>query len=316
MLRSSVLFQTNQLPPPNIDSRPKVAAFQPQPQTNFDILNGNLFKPYAQSQPNTKSQTPARPMSCMSSINLNDISQLNSNKVTLNEILNTKGDKFIERINAMLQNESDMQAFNQLNGLISNKPKSQNFDRPYSSISENIYAPSSSMNYTRPQTTSTNVHQEQQNDHRASSRSLSNFNNYESTNKQQTFNDFHSQIHELSNKNSQAQQKLKQIQSEHGSSSSKEILNGNDKSALDKLKMEQQMLKDQIDMLNKQRESASYELEILAMNSMTSSNSAKLSEKSSKGSEYNFIDGTKTPSLSPIRATENHFQEVNRYFET
>ena len=107
------------------------------------------------------------------------------------------------------------------------------------------------------------------------------------SNNKQIMNDFNSKIQELSNQNIQAQQKFKNIQSEH---IIKPIPNDN---ALEKLKQEQQLIREQINMLNKQRESAQIELEVLSL-TFSSSNLNKVIKRSNN-----------SPSLSPISLTEN-----------
>jgi hypothetical protein len=158
-------------------------------------------------------------------------------------------------------------------------------------------------------------------------RSLSNLN----TNKQ-IINEFNTQIQELSFKNVEAQQKLKQLQLEQKqlSLSNNEIqqikMNENDQKQCDmmeKLKKEQKMLKEQIDLLNRERETAQNELDALVYNG--SANQTPNGSKSNDNNKniqsaimkhlnqinmneihHNFdLLSTNTPSLSPIRPEKN-----------
>lgn len=157
-------------------------------------------------------------------------------------------------------------------------------------------------------------------------RSLSNLN----TNKQ-IMNEFNSQIQELSFKNVEAQQKLKQLQLEqkHLSLSNNEMqqtkMNENDQrqtDTMEKLKREQKMLKEQIDLLNRERETAQNELDALVNNNVSviqaSTNQQQSTNENNKNIQcaimkhlnqinmneihhnYDLISSN-TPSLSPIR---------------
>ncbi|CAF0822130.1 unnamed protein product [Brachionus calyciflorus] len=133
--------------------------------------------------------------------------------------------------------------------------------------------------------------------------------------------EFNTQIDLLKNKSLQVQQRLKQLQQEHRETNSQ---NSSDQStssleeknkleALERVKHEQQLLKEQINLLNKQRETAQQELEILSSASPTVIKKDKnyiqnallkhLEQFSFENSNEN--NGTNTPGLSPIRPELN-----------
>ena len=148
--------------------------------------------------------------------------------------------------------------------------------------------------------------------------------------------DFSQEICELKAKNQRAHEKLRQLQLEQQQMASlKQESNANfnntgslsnsvvgnnfnnsednshsnkKKELLDKLKQEQQMLKEQIGLLNRQRESAQHELEILA----TSSNGKLVFPTAiSQATIKSLYDMNTTPNLSPI-STENVFHQIKQ----
>jgi flagellar biosynthesis regulator FlaF len=142
----------------------------------------------------------------------------------------------------------------------------------------------------------------------------------------QSFNDeLNAQIRDLSVKSALAHEKLKQLQNEHNSSfkqqqvaqsstnelkqqensfSSEEL---KQREALEKLKREQQLLKEQISMLNKQRESTQHELESLALGSLKPLHSGRNGpQKQTKSSGSDNFDNER---FSPI-FNENIFHQV------
>jgi hypothetical protein len=164
----------------------------------------------------------------------------------------------------------------------------------------------------------------------------------------QNLNDeLNAQIRDLSAKSALAHEKLKQLQNEHSSVLShkqqSQIIQSNSENepplpqqppssqhtqqemnsftkndanelkqreALEKLKREQQQLKEQISMLNKQRESTRHELESLAFGSLKHSHSNKnnsLQQKQQTKSSLN--DNFHVERFSPI-PNENIFQQV------
>ena len=177
--------------------------------------------------------------------------------------------------------------------IIDSKPrqsafKTQDLQRPTSCF--NSFNVSSSSSYNQNDKFTERINAMLQNDletdrnkSRASS-TTSGLNDLLNNNKH-IMNEFNSQIKDLSNKNLQAQQKLKHFQLEP--------IEARDL-ALDKLKKEQELIREQINLLNKQKESASIELEVL---SLTSSSSNMLSKVNKRGNN--------SPSLSPISLTDN-----------
>lgn len=107
------------------------------------------------------------------------------------------------------------------------------------------------------------------------------------TNKQST--DFSQQLQELTSKNQQAHQKLKLIQSDF--KEPRDL-------TLERLKQEQELIKEQINLLNKQRESAQIELDVLSLTSSSTNLNAKVNSKK------------QSPSISPISLNENIYSEV------
>jgi hypothetical protein len=195
-----------------------------------------------------------------------------------------KPDLFAERLRAMLLNENHLQddlrsaSINQLNSknLLTNHNAISN--RPQSSLAAFNYNPNNLM-----------IHQQQS-------------------------NDFNTQINDLRAQNLEAHEKLKQLQLEN-----QEFLNTNQsnvstdsmqkRNLLDKLKHEQQLLKDQINQLNKQRENAQQELEILSLNNTNNINNNQSSTSNCIMSNQNgpnikslkdFYNLSTTPNLSPI----------------
>jgi len=128
--------------------------------------------------------------------------------------------------------------------------------------------------------------------------------------------DFNQQMHDLSNKNMQAHQKFKQLQLDHNLIGNHNNNNLNDNatkdSALDKLKQEQELIKEQINILNKQRESAQIELEVL---SLTSSSTTNLPKTMNLNHNHNIHKrSNNTPSLSPISLSDNIYSDVSLNF--
>ena len=131
--------------------------------------------------------------------------------------------------------------------------------------------------------------------------------------------EFITQIDLLKNKNLQVQQRLKQLQEEHKDSFERQNSQSSEQSsdansceekykleALERVKQEQQLLKEQINMLNKQRETAQQELEILsngsssvAKNDKNYIQNALMKHLEQFSLEFN-ENGTHTPGLSPI----------------
>ena len=82
--------------------------------------------------------------------------------------------------------------------------------------------------------------------------------------------------------------------------------------ALEKLKKEQQLIKEQINMLNKQRESAQLEFEVLSFTNSSSSNKGLINNSNSNSNNNNNNKrsiSNNTPSLSPISLTENGYSD-------
>jgi hypothetical protein len=124
------------------------------------------------------------------------------------------------------------------------------------------------------------------------------------------YSDFNSQIQELGARNARAQQKLKQLKSESN-------IQPKIQENLDKLKSEQQLLKDQINKLNRERECAQMELETLSLNSSELGVKTKVLDRANllknlENIEFNRIDLNNqnvTPNMSPI-PNENIFHDV------
>ena len=124
--------------------------------------------------------------------------------------------------------------------------------------------------------------------------------------------DFNQQMHDLSNKNMQAHQKFKQLQLDHNLIDTATTTSTTTKdSALDKLKQEQELIKEQINILNKQRESAQIELEVLSL----TSSSTNLPKTMNLNHNHNIHKrSNNTPSLSPISLSDNIYYEVRLNF--
>ena len=267
----------------------------------------------------------------MSSLNhTNEFSSLNTEQqINANSNQsNSKADKFAERLNAMLQYDQIMQD-DTLAGCLSKSSSLANFQQMYQTGATNKQFGQSAANRS--------MSAQFQNTSMASNESLFNMQNYSQTSQLNKFNglnnnqDFSSQIQELSSKNMQAQQKLKLLQLEqqqinnqsktqqnHSYSSSYQAnntsLDENPKQkTLEKLKREQMQLKEQINNLNKQRESAQNELEILATSSTSSFRNSEAQNTILKHLnqlnenvltlEHEINDNT--PSLSPIQPEQN-----------
>lgn len=243
-----------------------------------------------------------RPSSCMPSIN--------------DPVLySNKSDKFTERLNAMLlydlpktglfNDQSKMDSFsesnlkmgaNSLNSLISDMENvrlngNPRVFRPLSAFSDNVN------NSSTPQ----------------------NLNSLINSNKKM-MNEFSNQILDLSTKNQIAEQKLKQLQNEHEDTETKQSKNDSvekaekedDKHvALNRLKQRQQSIKDQINMLNMQRDMAKRELEKLASmpeNSDSNPNVKTIIQNTINQQLESYfesvsngaLDKQRTPSVSPI----------------
>lgn len=320
MLRSNSL--SNFQRPPIIDSQPKTSsAFYPTQQTDLQ----NIIKPFPNQSRNENQEqqlrqrsdfcnplsTPElrqiqqfRPMSCISSIN--EYNQQNNVRYPLDDALNeVRGDKFVERLNAMLHHNAENQ-----NNQFNSNSLTQNLvgnNTNYSQSETNMIRSASAFGLN-------GNNQFRNNDFNNSSETTSNTNS-ETFQNSQRYNDFNSQIQELGAKNAKAHQKLKQLQSEQISEPSKNISKPKVQENLCKLKEEQKLLKDQINMLNRQRESAQCELEVLSMNPSEGSKRSILSDKDSfmqslKNIEFNRIDinADITPNMSPI-PNENIFNE-------
>lgn len=147
-----------------------------------------------------------------------------------------------------------------------------------------------------------------------------------------------SQINELKLKNAQTEQRLRQLQSEQFKSNENSMRSASHQSlneqqqnadlkqkkeALEKLKQEQKLLRDQINKLNKERETTNQELEVLSLNDVTSSSessqsktsNSKLIQKQLAGSDHlrdlsNQLD-CNSPNLSPI-SSKNFAREVKK----
>ena len=245
------------------------------------IILKNLMQPNQFHQESIDSQAIYRPkqleqayksrsqLGSMASINT-----INENKYPLDEALNeVKGDRFVERLNAMLQNEAHFGSASCQN-FLSNNNRMQNL-----SLNNN-----NNNNNTKPSSIrSASAFQFES--------SGDNFNCDSFLNNKQLMEKFNTQIQEISQ-------------------TAKPKVQDN----LDKLKQEQQMLKDQINMLNKQRESAQIELEVLSLNAGASSKANGLNENFYKATLIqSFQNSQCTPNMSPIPA-ENIFQEVKNFF--
>lgn len=316
--------------PQSIDSRPRLSAFTSQSQLNLDTWNNaNIIKPIAQQQslPQHHSFTNSN------NYNHGSTNDFNS-KSNLFDDLNRE-DKFSERLNAMLQFDTHS------NNLVKSTSVAH---------FQNLYG-KQFINQNRPLSAtfsnSVDLNNEQQDMSNINSNNQIAFNNRSTLslsntaigqNKQPNL-EFNTQIDDLKMKNLQVQHRLKQLQQEHrdslfkqeskyDSSDSMQELESNNadlhnnpdmdqkikNEALDKLKQEQQLLKNQINMLNKQRESAKQELEILSVASSASNKKENhfiqntlikhLSHMNS-----NFENENNTPNLSPI-PPENLISEV------
>lgn len=305
MLRSTSLFnhsKSSQLNPPHMDSQPKTSsAFYPAQQQTEHIIKPLPLPCLDETQ---QKQIQIRPMSCINSIN--DYNRVNNTRYPLDDALNeVKSDKFVERLNAMLNQNPDTQ-FNSVscNNLLGN-------NRNLSTISQNKQNPEAS---TRSSSAFGLGNQFKfPNDLINNFSEVSNSDAFQMPHNNNQYEDLNAQIQELSAKNAKAKQKLRELQSDQFNSGScfktetdpKPKIEEN----LNKLKKEQQLLKDQISMLNKERESAQIELEVLSMSS------SKINEKSNfvealQNMEFNSVNINEniTPNMSPI-PSENHFQE-------
>jgi hypothetical protein len=278
----------------------------------------------------SQQQNPPRPMSCISSLNhTNEFSIINSDQTNANHNNNnSKGDKFAERLNAMLNYDQLLQD-DTLAGCLSKSTSLANFQQLMQANSIN-----KQFNHS---TSNRSLNNQLQNTSTTSNDSLFNVQNYSQSsnyliNKNSIkSNEFNSQIQELSNKNMQAQQKLKilqfeqhQINEKNNKPQQQNPFSSDDaqkqkvqRDALEKLKREQIQLKEQISSLNKQRESAQNELEVLATSSTSSlrNNDAQnaimkhLSQLNENVLSLEHDINDNTPSLSPIQL-ENNFQRL------
>ncbi len=241
---------------------------QQQPQTKPAQMRQSAFVSQSTFD---QSKLNQRPMSCVSTLSNEFITQ-SSQSMCDNPLSNanlnfskTAGDKFTERLNAMLLNDVPNQ--------LAKSASTFNFQP----LIDNKFVPV------------------------ANQRSLSaSFNNLKTS----RTNEMNNQIEELSSKNAQAQLRFRELQSEH-----------KQHNQLEKLKQEKQTLKEQIIMLNKQRESAQMELEKLALSK--TGNELK-NEKQIKSLQQIVINSNNnldinTPTLSPISG-ENYFEQVKLGF--
>lgn len=262
-----IIFKTNTLNQNNILFDSKPSAFTSQPNDGM-----NIIKPIAQM---------------------------------------THEDKFSQRLNAMLQ--YDIPSSN----LIKSTSVAQFQNLVYNRQSQN-----------RPQSATFNYqnHSEFMNENfvtknqsiHATSSSMSQPADNQSDNQIYRTSEFNNQIDMLKDKNLQVQERLKQLQHEHkekfekGNSQSSdqsiemsEIDEKNKLEALERVKQEQQMLKEQINFLNKQRESAKQELEVLSKASESRKDNNYIQNALMKHFEhfslnYEAEKETNSPGLSPI----------------
>lgn len=278
----------------------------------------------------SQQQHPPRPMSCISSLNhTNEFSSINTDQTNANQNNNhSKGDKFAERLNAMLNYDQLLQD-DTLAGCLSKSSSLANFQQLMQANSINKQFNHSTSNRSlnnQLQNTSTNS-----NDSLFNVQNYSQASNYLMNKNSINSNEINSQIQELSNKNMQAQQKLKilqfeqhQINQKNNKPQQQNHFSSDDtqkqkvqRDALEKLKREQLQLKEQISSLNKQRESAQNELEVLATSSTSSlrNNDAQnaimkhLSQLNGNVLSLEHDINDNTPSLSPIQL-ENNFQRL------
>jgi hypothetical protein len=258
---------------------------QQQPQTKPVQMRPSAF-----TSQSTFDQTKLnqRPMSCVSTLSNEFITQ-SSQSVLDNPLLNgnlnfskINGDKFTERWHAMLLND--------VPNALAKSASAFNFQP----LVDNKFIPVGNQ------------------------RSLSaSFNNLKTA----RTHEMNNQIEELTLKNAQAQLRFKELQSEHKQQNQhankcSQIDESKEQVMLEKLKQEKLTLKEQIIMLNKQRETAQMELETLTSNNKLG-NELK-SEKQMKSLQQIVINAnnnldTNTPTLSPISG-ENYFQQVNFVF--
>lgn len=266
-------------------------------------------------------------MSCINGIN--DYNRQNNYRYPLDDALNeVKSDRFVERLNAMLHQNNNMllhdNSSSQLNSI-----SCQNLAADLTAsrkIMPSMYEQASNM--TRSSSAFGFGHSSKQ---QLSKPPLNDFNNSsEMSDPLQVsqsiattrYSDFNSQIQELGARNMRAQQKLKQLKSESNISMPQQQQQQQQQPKvqenLDKLKSEQQLLKDQINKLNRERESAQMELETLSMNSSDLDKKARGLDnranlmKNLEKIEFNRIDLNNqdiTPNMSPI-PNENIFQDV------
>ena len=333
LFRSSGTFSNFPLSNEPRQRHSSYSAFQSQSSLNMNN-QGLLHKPTPLMLPPQQHQQlqPPRPMSCMSSLNhTNEFSSLHTDQANhQNQSANTKGDKFAERLNAMLQYDQNIQD-DTIAGCLSKSSSLANFQQMLQAGTINKSASQRSLNAHFQNSSNNN------NNSVASNESLFNqMSQYSQSNPLST--NFNSQIQELSNKNMQAQQKLKLLQMEqqqinhmnnkpqHQQSHYNAQVNHNSddsqkqkiqRDALDKLKKEQLQLKEQINSLNKQRESAQSELEVLATSSTSSFRNTEaqntimkhLSQLNDNALSLEHEINDNTPSLSPIQL-ENNFQRL------
>lgn len=264
-------------------------------------------------------------MSCINGIN--DYNRQNNYRYPLDDALNeVKSDRFVERLNAMLHQNNNMllhdNSSSQLNSI-----SCQNLAADLTAsrkIMPTMYEQASNMTRSSSafgfgQTSKQQLSKPPLNDFNNSSE-MSDPLQVSQSIATTRYSDFNSQIQELGARNMRAQQKLKQLKSESNISMPQQQQQQQPKvqESLDKLKSEQQLLKDQINKLNRERESAQMELETLSMNSSELDlkargldNRANLM-KNLENIEFNRIDLNNrdiTPNMSPI-PNENIFQDV------
>lgn len=297
---SSVQIQY-QPTPPVIDPRPKTSAFSVQSYSSPH--NNNLDVPQYQQ---LVKPVPAH----------------------LSEIYNSPilpaTDKFSERLNAMLHNEH---ANNRQPGLRTQSATIQPYNDLYSYANRPMSA-SASLIFR----SDLNTDQLIVNNGAQSKFNSSNFHSISTAN--QVNDDFTGEISELKMQNLEAHEKLRQLQHEqqqlsinfkleaqqqHQAEINKQNEENNNveldeharkkKELLDKLKREQTMLREQISMLNKQRESAQKELDCLSGNGSNNGVVVDATNKTSGTGLKNMFEISQTLNLSPIANDNKQYKQ-------
>ncbi len=296
-----------QLQPPIIDSRPKHSAFTTQ-------SNPSIVKPIAQPQQQQQQQQ--------------------------------QNDKFAERLTAMLQSEGDRIEANiraamrthsmigqatgpdapQISGANLNSRQMINNNRPMSAQATLSYNDLPDMNLDQMivnNRMSSGGFSSIQNDNRPMSAMTQSLHAHQNGIVIHPSADLRAEINQLKVNNQQAHEKLRQLQLEQQQlvsmkasndllcSSSSNVVQNDDsslkkKELLEKLKQEQNLLKEQINMLNKQRETAQQELEMMGVAS-GKNNPSGISHNTIKS----LYDMNATPNLSPI-STDNIFHHIKQ----